>query len=138
VFSTSAVIAFAIDPMTAAIRQAGEPIGDEQRAACWTAISPDGRTLYVANFVSNSISVYNVTEGQPTLLGSIPRRGVMDKDTKDIELSRDGKFLYAIGSGKRQISIFRVESNRLLTELPMGQSPVTIATGQNVTGLAVD
>jgi 6-phosphogluconolactonase (cycloisomerase 2 family) len=62
----------------------------------------------------------------------------MDKDTKDIELSRDGKFLYAIGSGKRQISIFRVESNRLLTELPMGQSPVTIATGQNVTGLAVD
>jgi 6-phosphogluconolactonase (cycloisomerase 2 family) len=137
-FSGSAVIPFAIDPATAAIRQAGEPMGDDQRAACWSAISPDGRTLYVANFVSNSISVYDLAGERLTLLGSIPRRGATEKDTKDIELSRDGKFLYAVGSGKREISVFRVESNRLLTELPRGQSPLMVATGQNITGLVTD
>jgi 6-phosphogluconolactonase (cycloisomerase 2 family) len=137
-FSGSAVIAFAVDPATAAIRQAGEPKGDDQRAACWSAISRDGRTLYVGNFVSNSISVYDVAGDQLTLLGSIPRRGATDKDTKDIELSKDGKFLYAVGSGKREISVFRVEANRLLTELPRGQSPLTVATGQNITGLVTD
>ncbi len=138
-FKDSGVVAFEVDPNTAAIRQMGMPVGNDQRAACWTAISKDGRTLYVGNFVSNSISVYDVdAEGRLTLLGSVPRRGATDKDTKDIELSPDGRYLYAVGSGERQISIFRIESNRLLTELPTGQSPVPLSTGQNITGLLVD
>jgi 6-phosphogluconolactonase (cycloisomerase 2 family) len=137
-FKGSAVIPFDVDPKTAAIRQADEPVGDDQQAACWTAMARDGRTLYVGNFVSNSVSVYDVTGQRPVLLGSIPRRGATNKDTKDIEISADGKHLYAIGSGGRQISVFRVESNRLLTELPIGQSPLAVKTGQNITGLAVD
>lgn len=138
-FKGSGVTAFELNPASAAIRQMGMPVENDQRAACWTVISKDGRTLYVGNFVSNSISVYDVSpEGNLTLLGSVPRRGATNKDTKDIELSSDGRFLYAIGSGERQISIFKVESNRLLTELPTGQSPITLATGQNITGLMVD
>lgn len=138
-FKNSGALAFQVDPATAAIRQHGMPVSNDQRAACWTALTEDGRTLYVGNFVSNSISVYDVTsDGQLTLLGSVPRRGATNKDTKDIELSNDGQFLYAVGSGERQISIFRIESNRLLTELPAGQSPVVLTTGQNITGLAID
>lgn len=137
-FKGSAVIAFDVDPMTAAIQQGTMPVGDDQQAACWTVAAPDGRTLYVGNFVSNSISVYDIAEKQPVLLGSVPRRGATNKDTKDIALSADGKYLYAIGSGARQVSVFHVEANRLLTELPKGQSPTMIATGQNSTGLAVD
>lgn len=138
-FKGSGVVTFGLDAGTAAIHQMGMPTSNDQRAACWTTLSPDGRTLYVGNFVSNSISVYDVTsEGQLTLLGSIPRRGATNKDTKDIQVSRDGQFLYAVGSGERQISVFKIEANRLLTELPAGQSPVTVSTGQNITGLAVD
>jgi 6-phosphogluconolactonase (cycloisomerase 2 family) len=138
-FKNSGVLVFDVDPATAAVKQMGMPVGNDQRAACWTALTRDGRTLYVGNFVSNSISAYDVAaDGGLTLLGSVPRRGATNKDTKDIELSRDGLHLYAIGSGERQISIFRIESNRLLTELPPGQSPVTVATGQNITGLVVD
>lgn len=138
-FKNSGVVTFAVDPATAAVRQMGMPVGNDQRAACWTAITKDGRTLYVGNFVSNSISVYDVaTDGNLTLLGSVPRRGATNMDTKDIELSADGRHLYAIGSGTRQISIFKIESNRLLTELPAGQSPVTVSTGQNITGLVVE
>jgi 6-phosphogluconolactonase len=138
-FKGSAVIAFHVDPATAAIHQMSKPAGDDQQAACWTAISRDGRALYVGNFVSNSISVYDVAAGgKLTLLGSVPRRGASSKDTKDIEISKDGKYLYAVGSGMRQISVFRIESNRLLTELPVGQSPIALASGQNITGLAVE
>lgn len=138
-FNGSGVVPFELDPETAAIRQAGPPVPNDQRAACWTAIAHEGRTLYVGNFVSNSVSAYDVSEnGALTLLGSVPRRGATNKDTKDIAVSSDGKFLYAIGSGMRQISVFRVEPNRLLTELPAGQSPVTLTTGQNTTGLAAE
>lgn len=137
-FKGSAVIVFDVDPTTAAIRQLSKPVTDDQQAACWTTVTRDGRTLYVGNFVSNSISVYDLAGGTPVLLGSVPRRGATVKDTKDIELSADGKHLYAVGSGARQISVFRVESNRLLTELPAGQSPLMVATGQNITGLAID
>lgn len=138
-FKNSGVLTFGVDPQTAKIQQMGMPKSNDQRAACWTALTKDGRTLYVGNFVSNSISVYDVSMyDKLTLLGSVPRRGATNKDTKDIELSSDGKFLYAVGSGERQISIFKIESNRLLTELPQGQSPITLKTGQNITGLAID
>lgn len=139
-FKNSGVITFEINPETAAVRQVGMPVNNDQRAACWTTLTKDGRTLYIGNFVSNSISVYDVAakDGHLTLLGSVPRRGATNKDTKDIELSPDGQYLYAVGSGERQISIFKIESNRLLTELPTGQSPVIVSTGQNITGLVVD
>lgn len=137
-FKGSGATVLSIDPSTAAIKQVGMPFGNDQRAACWTVLSKDGKTLYTGNFVSNSISVYAVDGSRLTLLGSIPRRGATNKDTKDIALSPRGDYLYAVGSGERQISIFKVEANHLLTELPAPQSPITLPTGQNITGLLVD
>src|SRR5262249_54198832 len=62
-FRGSAVTVFDIDRTTGGIMPMGEAVGDDEKAACWTAISADGRALYVANFVSNSISVFDVAEG---------------------------------------------------------------------------
>jgi len=138
-FRGSAVTVFDVDRQTGGVKQNGEAYGDREEAACWTAISPDGQILYVANFVSNSISTFRVNaDGKLTLLGTAKRRGPMSPDTKDIEVSRDGKFLYAIGSGMREVAVFRIGPDRLPTELPAGQSPRKLATGQNTTGLAVD
>jgi 6-phosphogluconolactonase (cycloisomerase 2 family) len=138
-FRGSALITFAVDRATAAIKQMGEPVRDDQTAACWTTLTRDGRTLYVANFVSNSVSAYDVhADGKLTLLGSVPRRGATGKDTKDLEVSPDGKFLYAVGSGMKQISVFKIGDNRLPSELPECCSPLIVRTGQNITGLAVE
>jgi 6-phosphogluconolactonase (cycloisomerase 2 family) len=138
-FRGSAITVFNIDRPSGKIRQVGGAHGDGEQAACWTAISADGRTLYVANFVSNSISVFDVDAGgKLMLLGTTKRRGGNSPDTKDIELSKDGKYLYAIGSGQTEVAVFQVGADRMLTELSAGHSPVKISTGQNTTGLAVD
>jgi uncharacterized protein (TIGR03000 family) len=138
-FRGSAVTVFDVDQQTGGVKQNGEAYGDREQAACWTAISPDGKTLYVANFVSNSISAFDVhADGKLTLLGTSKRRGPMSPDTKDIALSKDGKFLYAVGSGMREIAVFRIGADRLPTELPAGNSPMKLGTGQNTTGLVVD
>jgi uncharacterized protein (TIGR03000 family) len=137
-FRGSAVTVFDIDRTTAAIKQVGGAVGDGEKAACWTAISADGRTLYVANFVSNSISVFDVAEGGLKLLGTAKRRAGSDPDTKDMVLSKDGNYLYAIGSGAKEIAVFHIGADRLPAELPAGKSPVKLGAGQNVTGLVAD
>lgn len=138
-FRGSALITFAVDHKTGGIQQMGEPVREDQTAACWMAMARDGKTLYVANFVSNSVSVYDVHKnGKLTPLGSVPRRATSGKDTKDIEVSPDGQFLYVIGSGMKQISAFKIGENRLPSELPECCSPMIVRTGQNTTGLAVE
>jgi uncharacterized protein (TIGR03000 family) len=138
-FRGSAVTVFDIDQTAGAIKQMGGAVGDDEKAACWTAISADGKTLYVANFVSNSISAFDVAaDGKLKLLGTAKRRAGADPDTKDIELSKDGKYLYAVGSGAKQIAVFRIGADRMPKELPEGQSPVKLSAGQNVTGLVAD
>jgi 6-phosphogluconolactonase (cycloisomerase 2 family) len=138
-FRGSSIIVFDIDKKTAALNQRGEPYGDMEKAACWTTITADGKTLYVANFVSNSISVFDIgANGTLKLVGTTKRRAGDSPDTKDLELSKDGNYLYAVGSSKREIAVFRIGHDRMLTELPQKQSPVNLGRGQNVTGLVAD
>jgi 6-phosphogluconolactonase (cycloisomerase 2 family) len=139
-FRGSAATVIDVDKVTGAIRQVGEAYGDKEKAACWTAIAPDGKTLYVANFVSNSISVFDIRlDSSLALMGISPRRGAgPDPDTKDLAISKDGQFLYAVGSARREIAVYRIGADRMLTELPAGKSPVILTAGQNITGLTVD
>jgi 6-phosphogluconolactonase (cycloisomerase 2 family) len=131
---------FDIDPATGSPKQLGEAISDDEEAACWTAISADGKALYVANFVSNSVSVFDVMEnGSLKLLGSTKRRGAPSTpDTKDLVISADGHHLYALGSKSRTLSIFHMGPDRMLTELPESSSPVKLGSGQGLLGLAAE
>src|SRR5262245_12468255 len=137
-FRGSAVTVFGVDGPTAALEPKGPAYPNEGGAACWTALSPDGRTLYTGNFVGNSISAYAVMpDGTLSLLGTVARREAMKPDTKDIEISPDGKYLYAIGPIARHVAIFAIGADRLPRELPAGRSPDTVTSGQWTTGLVV-
>jgi 6-phosphogluconolactonase (cycloisomerase 2 family) len=138
-FRGSAITVFDVDPQSGSLRQIGSAYGDGEKAACWTAMTPDGKTLYAANFVSNSISAFDVrSDGSLMLLGTAPRRGGTSPDTKDIEVSKDGRFLYAVASGAREIAVFRLGPDRVPVELPPGKSPLKLGTGQNITGLVAN
>jgi len=137
-FRGSAMTVFAVDAMTAAIEPKGPAYPNGGGAACWTALSPDGQTLYTGNFVGNSISAYAVTpEGTLSLLGTVARRDAMAPDTKDIEISPDGRYLYVIGPMAKQVAVFQIGMDRLPHELPAGQSPYKVTSGQWTTGLVV-
>jgi uncharacterized protein (TIGR03000 family) len=136
-FRGSAVTVFDVNRDNGGVKQVGEAYGDQEKAACWTTLAADGKTLYVGNFVSNSISAFDVhPDGKLTLLGTAKRRGPTNPDTKDLALSPDGRFLYAVGSGAREVAVFRIGADRLPAELPEGKSPLKLGTGQNITGLA--
>lgn len=138
-FRGSAITVFGVDAVTAAITHKGRPYANNQGAACWTALSPNGETLYTANFVSNSVSAYAVRPGGSlVLLGSTPKRKAMGNDTKDLVVSPDGKYLYVIGPIARQIAVFAIGANRIPKELSLAQSPYSVKSGQWTTGLALN
>jgi 6-phosphogluconolactonase (cycloisomerase 2 family) len=138
-FRGSAMTVFNVDSKTGAIEPLGAAYPNGGGAACWTAISPDGRTLYTGNYVGNSVSAYAVNaDGTLKLLGTMPRRGAMRPDTKDIAMSPDGKYLYAVGPVGRQVAVFEIGADRLPRELDTTQSPSMIPSGQWTTGLAIN
>ncbi len=139
-FRGSAVTVFGVDPATGSPKQIGDAVGDNETAACWTAISPDGQALYVANFVSNSISTFDLSaDGTLKLMGSVKRRNApTSPDTKDIVVSADGMHLYALGSNSKTLSVYRIGKDRMLTEIDEAHSPLMLKTGQSYLGLAVD
>jgi 6-phosphogluconolactonase len=138
-FRRSSITVFDVDPDTGALKQLGRAHPTNGSAACWTALSADGKTLYAANFASNTISGFEVhDDGKLVLLGQVDRRGAGDQDTKDMAISKDGRFLYVVASIARQIAIFKIDARRGLKELPAGKSPAKLKSGQSILGLAAD
>jgi 6-phosphogluconolactonase (cycloisomerase 2 family) len=117
-------LAGALQPVTAALS-----VG--QGAACWVAVSPDGRYAYTGN-ASGSISGFAVDRsGALTALtpGGITAALPAPLTPRDLAFSRDGRYLYAVSPGGAVIG-FRVGRDGSLT--PDGSVPA--ATG--ITGAA--
>lgn len=82
-----------------------------ETAACWVAVSNDGRFAYVTNTGSQSISALKTGFfGDLSLLNANGRSGVTPPGTSviDLGLSNDGLNLYALDNAIGTISVFRV------------------------------
>lgn len=83
-------------------------VGTTQTAACWIAISADGRHVYTTNTGSDTISRFGLAaDGALTL---------MDQTTTgdapiDLDLSDDGAYLYALNAASDSISIYSVQAD---------------------------
>jgi 6-phosphogluconolactonase (cycloisomerase 2 family) len=96
-------------------------VGTGQTAACWTAITPNGRFLYVTNTGSGSISGYQVDfDGTIELLDADGRTGVTGEGSTpiDVVITDGGRYLYNLNSGTSTIGAFRVRSDGSLVALP--------------------
>lgn len=139
-FRGSAIRVFSIDPKTAALTLEGAPYSNHQRAMCWAVLGPEGKTLYASNYVTNSVSVFSIAaDSTLTLIGSsAPKRLSSVPDSKELQVSPDGKFLYLVGPIATQIAIFSLETeDRVPQELAEGRSPFRLKTGQWTMGLAL-
>jgi 6-phosphogluconolactonase (cycloisomerase 2 family) len=90
------------------------PVG--QGAACWVAVSPNGRLAYTGN-ASGSISGFAVgSDGSLAALGTVPV-----PSPRDLDFARNGRLLYVVipgtaTSGGRVIG-YRVAQDGSLTEV---------------------
>jgi 6-phosphogluconolactonase len=93
-----------------------------QGAACWVAVSPDGRYAYTGN-ASGSISGFAIDRSGA--LQALNADGITASlpapfTPRDLAFDRDGRFLYAVSPGGEVLG-FRVGNDGSLT--PIGAVP---------------
>jgi 6-phosphogluconolactonase len=101
-------------------------------AACWVAVSPNGKRAYTGN-ASGSISGFDVApDGSLTALGTT----ALLPSPRDLDFSRNGRFLYAVSPGSAatggRVTGYRVETDGSLeqiTSLPAAAGLTGAAAG---------
>jgi 6-phosphogluconolactonase (cycloisomerase 2 family) len=101
-----------------------------QGAACWVAVSPNGRLAYTGN-AAGSISGFAIDQdGSLSPLGAT----ALTPSPRDLDFSRNGRFLYAVSPGNAttggRVTGYRVDSDGSLAQV----TSVPAATG--LTGAA--
>ena len=96
-------------------------VGTTETAACWTAITPDGKFAYVTNTPDNSISGFSIGSGGGlTMLDADGRTAVTGGGSLPIDLaaSSDGDYLYVLTAGTHRIAVFAIGANGALSSRP--------------------
>lgn len=92
-----------------------------ETAACWTAVTPDGRFAYVTNTPDHSISGFAIAaNGSLTLLDANGRTAATGSGSFPIDLdtSSNGDYLYALAAGTHRILVYAVAANGSLVSRP--------------------
>lgn len=103
-------------------------------ASCWTLLTSDGLRLYVASFALNVISFFEVSNSSDLALKqSFIRKNAPLLDTKDMFITRDGKYFYVSGPlMSHTVSIYEVGGDGLLKEAPFSPFEVPSARPEGV------
>jgi 6-phosphogluconolactonase len=109
-------------PATPVLVSAAVPT--QQTAACWVAVTPNGRYAYTGNAGSSSISLYRVGRDGSLDLAQAAA-GVTGNGTgvTDLAIGRSGQALYALAPGATRVVAYEIHSD--------GQ----LATTSTLTGL---
>ncbi len=98
-------------PVTASVS-----VPDTQTAACWVAVTPDGRYAYTTNTGSSTVSSYRVRrDGSITLLAAVAGSTGSGSAPLDAAASGDGQGLFVLSGKTSTITSFRVGSDGGLT-----------------------
>jgi 6-phosphogluconolactonase len=101
-------------------------------AACWHAITPNGRIVFTSNSGTSSISSFALgPNGQLTPIGrAVVAVQPTGSTNLDIAITQNGKFLYALNAGAGNIGIFAIQGDGTLVSLgTAGQFPAS--AGEN-------
>lgn len=89
-----------------------------------------GTHLYVTDKVANSVGVYTVSNGVPTLVSTVPT----DAGPMGMSFDLNGKYLYVAASGANAVDIYNVSSGGQLSRLANGG---TVQVGNGPTCVSV-
>jgi len=112
------------------IAPAERSLGNGRSEICWAVVTPDGRSVYTTNFADGAVSLYRIgMEGSLTLEDATA--GVTEDGRpglRDADLSRDGRFLYAIDADAALMYGWAVGKDGSLTALGSWDGvPTTVA-----------
>ncbi len=87
-----------------------------QTAACWVALTPNGRFAYVTNAGSGTVSSYKVSPQSGKIALQQAAAGNVGQGSTPIDaaVSSDGQHLYVLGAGNLAITSFEVQANGAL------------------------
>ena len=108
-------------------------------AASAQEAKPDKLRGYVGTYTSSrSKGIYYFELDLAT--GAVTPKGLATEAVNPsfLAVHPNRKFLYAVGSGAKEIAAFKIGPKGMLTELPAEMSPMRLSKGQNITGLAAD
>ncbi len=94
-------------------------VPNSQTASCWVVIPNNGKTAFVSNTGSDTISSYriNPSDGSLTLLNATAADTGMGSAPIDMDLSVNGRILFVLLGGTQSVASFRVWKNGNLTPI---------------------
>jgi len=116
--NASAVSSYSVDE-SGGVHTISPSVGTTETAACWVAVTPNGRFAYVTNTGSGSVSGYAIDfDGTIELLGD-GRSGVTGDGSApiDVVITDNGRFLYTLNSGSHTLGIFQISHDGGLTPM---------------------
>jgi 6-phosphogluconolactonase (cycloisomerase 2 family) len=119
------VVTLAIDGQTGQIVEKAR--ATTKGNACWTALSRNGKRLYVTNLLS--LLVFDVSRGRLKPIQTVDVTDVAKPVLRDVILTPDGRYLFALEQRKRRILGFKVGRGGRVTpngELAVGVSGYTL------------
>jgi 6-phosphogluconolactonase (cycloisomerase 2 family) len=82
-----------------------------ETAACWVAVTNNGRFAYAANTGSASVTGFAVDQAALAILDADGKTGGTGTTPIDAAVSRNSQFLYTLTAGSHTISAFSVGQN---------------------------
>jgi len=101
---------------------------NSQVAACWIAISKNGKYAYTTNAGSGTISSYTIAgDGSLSLLSAVAGSTGAGSAPVDMAFSNNGAFLYALANAAHTITMFQMGADGSLNNLGAMSIPVGVA-----------
>lgn len=93
-------------------------VPNNQTASCWVVIVNNGKTAFVSNTGSGTISSYSISDtGALTLRHAVAGTTGAGSAPIDMALSNNSRFLYVTDNGRQMVHAFAVEKTGTLTPI---------------------
>jgi 6-phosphogluconolactonase (cycloisomerase 2 family) len=110
----SAVSSYEVSHGGLQVVSASVPTG--QTAACWIAVSKNGKFAYSTNAGSGSVSAYRIgTDGSLSLIDGAA--GIAGTSPIDASVSNNGQYLYVLNGASHNISAFAIQADGTLISI---------------------
>ena len=90
-------------------------VGANQSAACWVAITDNGKYAYTTNTASNNLSNFNINNYNGAISVNTAVAAVTDMGPIDAALSNNSKYLYILNGVSHSIGVYAVANDGSLT-----------------------